>query len=79
LSTKNPINTLPIQQFIQQVKTAETSKQKEVKLPIDSAKNLSYTLGIVLARLAGDYEELLAKNNSPVDEVITVTVDGGNL
>ena len=79
MPTKDPINTHPIQQFISQVKSADASNQKEVRVDIQSAKNLSYCLGIVLARLAGDYEELLAKSSSTDEEVISISVDGGGL
>lgn len=79
MQTKDPINTFPIQQFIQQTKTADASNQKEVRLDLQSAKNLSYCLGIVLARLAGDYEDLLSKSNSNDEEVISISVDGGGL
>ena len=75
---KEPLNTSAIQQFIQKVKSADLSKQREVKLDIDSAKNLSYTLGTVLARLAGDYEGLIAKSNTNNDEVIQVNADAGS-
>ena len=30
----NPINTIPIQQFIQQVKAADLSQQREIKMDI---------------------------------------------
>jgi hypothetical protein len=36
----DPINTLPVQQFIQMVKVAEQSRQKEVRLDINTAKYL---------------------------------------
>jgi len=57
----NPINTLPIQQFIQQVKSAELSQQKEVKIDIKSAKMLAFSLGEITAKLLEDQDELLSK------------------
>jgi len=51
VSTIEPVNTVPLQQFIQQVKSAENSRAKEVKLDIAQAKNLAFTLGIVMSRL----------------------------
>ena len=57
----NPINTLPIQQFIQQVKSAELAQQKEVKIDIKSAKMLAYSLGEITAKLLEDQDELLSK------------------
>ena len=73
---KEPINTSSIEQFIKQVKAADASNSRDVKLDIDTAKNLSYTLGIVLARLNGNLEELIQKNPQE-DEVIQVQMDGG--
>ena len=65
---------MPIQQFISQVKGADAGQAKEVKLNIQQAKNLAFTLGIVMSRLNGDLEQLIAK---PKEEVINVTMDGG--
>jgi hypothetical protein len=71
------LNTIPIQQFISQVKTADSSNQREIRIPIQQAKNLAYTLGIVMSRLEGDLENLLSKSNNSSDEVIQVRMDGG--
>jgi hypothetical protein len=71
-----PLNTSPIQQYIQQVKNADLSKAREVKLDIVQAKNLAYTLGIVMARLEGDLERFV-KNNSGSNETIEISLDGG--
>jgi hypothetical protein len=78
VSTVEPLNTNPIQQFIQQVKTADASKQKEIKMNIDQAKRLAFTLGEVMTRLNGDLEQLLARKNSGADEVIQINMDGGS-
>lgn len=72
-----PINTAPLQQLIQQIKVADQSNQKEVKIDIATAKNVAYTLGIVMSRLAGDYEQLLSKKDK--EEVIQIQMDGGKL
>ena len=53
------------------------SCSKEVKIDIATAKNVAYTLGIVMSRLAGDYEQLLSKKNK--EEVIQIQMDGGKL
>jgi hypothetical protein len=73
-----PLNTNPIQQFIQQVKTADASRQQEVKMNIEQARRLAFTLGEVMARLNGDLEQLLARKNSGADEVIQINMDGGS-
>jgi hypothetical protein len=78
VSTVEPINTNPIQQFISQVKSADASNQREVKLNIDQARRLAFTLGEVMTRLNGDLEALLVKKTSGANEVISITMDGGN-
>ena len=72
------LNTIPIQQFIQQVKSADNSRAREVKLDIQQAKNLAFTLGIVMGRLNGDLEKLLL-DQPQTDEVIRIEMDGGGL
>lgn len=78
MSTVEPLNTNPIQQFISQVKGADASKQKEIKMNIDQARRLAFTLGEVMARLNGDLEQLLARKNSGADDVIQINMDGGS-
>ena len=79
MQTKDPINTTSLQQFIQQVKGADLSNQKEVRLDIKTAKQVTYALATVLARLAGDYEGLIAQKDSTQAEAIELKVDGGTL
>ena len=75
----DPLNTIPIQQFLQQVKSAENSRAKEIRIDIQQAKNLAFTLGIVMSRLHGDLEKLVLENKSNTDdEIIQVKMDGGN-
>ena len=57
--SSDPINTIAIQQFIQQVKIADASQQKEIRMDIKNAKALSFALTEVLAKLTQDYEILL--------------------
>ena len=73
---KEPINTAPLEQFLKQVKGADQSRSNEVRLDINQAKTLAFTLGIVLARLNGDLEKLIQK--TPQEEQVTeVQMDGG--
>ena len=79
MSTQNePLNTAPIQQFISQVKSADASQAKEIKLTAQQAKRLSFTLGEVMSRLNGDLEQILARKNSGADDVIQVKMDSGS-
>jgi hypothetical protein len=76
----NPINTIPIQQFIQQVKAAELSNQREIKLDIKSAKNLAFCLAEVNSKLLEDYDKLLSELRESVGTGdIKISMDGGNL
>lgn len=75
----NPINTTPIQQFIQQVKSAEISQQKEIRLDIKTAKTLALCLGEVSARLLEDYSKLLTEvQKSSDNQDINLNMDGGD-
>jgi hypothetical protein len=75
----DPLNTAPIQQFIQQVRSADASKAKEVKLDLQNAKRLAFCLGEVMSRLNGDLEELLlSQTDSQSESNIEVRLDGGS-
>ena len=73
----NDINTIAIQQFISAVKGADAKRAKELRLDIDTAKKLAFTLGEVMTRLNGDLEQLL-KQKSQQDEIIKIELDGGS-
>ena len=74
---KNDINTTPIQQFISLVKSADSSNQREIRIPIDTAKKLAFTMGETMAKLNGELESLLSKKGE-AEDVIRVNMDGGN-
>jgi len=69
---------MPIQQFLSQVKTADSTRAKEIKMSIEQARSLALTLGQVMARLNGDLEQLLQKEYSKENEVIQIQMDGGS-
>lgn len=73
----NPINTVPIQQFIQQVRAAELSQQKEIKLDIKSAKMLAFCLAEINSKLLEDYDILLQKVMQSSGQSISIQMDGG--
>lgn len=78
MPTSEPLNTIPLQQFINQVKQADAGRQKEVRLDIQQAKKLAFTLGEVMSRLEGDLESLIKESQSNNAEVIEISIDGGN-
>lgn len=73
----NPINTVPLQQYFQMVKSAELSNQREVRLDIKFAKQLSYCLGEMNAKMIQDYDQLVATLMSSTGQVTTIQMDGG--
>ena len=76
---QNQINLSPINIFTQQVKSAELSRAKEVKMTIEQARLLSLTLVDLLNKLNQNYEDLLYElKQSTNDEIVNVTMDGGN-
>lgn len=75
---QNQINQTPITQFVQQVRTAEQTQSKEVKLSIQQARSLALVLLEMQGKLLQDYETMFNELKKSVDtEVITVTMDGG--
>lgn len=76
MQTVKPLNTIPLQQFIDKVKIADNSNAIEVKIDLKEAKNLAFTLASVMSRLHGDLEKLVDQANK-TEEVVNVTMDGG--
>lgn len=72
----DPINTAPLQKFIQQTKAADAGRAKEVKMSLAEAKDLAFTLGIAISRLHGDLEKFVAENSSSGIDDIEVKIDG---
>jgi hypothetical protein len=73
----SPINTVPIQQFIQQVKAADMTQQREIKLDMKTAKALAYCLGEISAKLLEDYDTVFRRLESSTGGAVTVQMDGG--
>jgi len=79
VSTQEPLNTSAITSFIQNVKQADAGQAKEVRLTMQQAKGLAFTLGIVMSRLQGDLERFVKENTNEQDSTpIQVELDGGN-
>lgn len=72
----DPINTTYIENFIKTVKSADFTNQKQVTFDINTAKNISYSLGLVLSRLNSKLEHKLSEKPSN-DEIVQINVDGG--
>jgi hypothetical protein len=72
-----PLNTLPIENFINKARIAARSNQKNVTLSIDEASQLMDSITTVMTRLLGKLDE--AAQKAPSEEVITLNMDGGGL
>lgn len=75
---QNQINLTPFTQFIQQVRSAEASQSKEIKLSIQQARMLSLALAECMDKLNRDFETLFNElKHSQETEVISISMDGG--
>lgn len=72
-----PINTLPIELFLEKARIAKKSGQKTVNLTIDEAVLLSDSLSVAMTRLAGELDKIVQEQQSAED--IVIKMDGGSL
>lgn len=68
-----PLNTLPIEEFLNKARIAIKSNQKSITLNIKEVTDLQNSLAIVMTRLTGN----LDVSASSSAEVITIKMDGG--
>lgn len=75
---QNQINLTPITQFIQQVRSAELSQGKEVKMPLQQARLLQLAIAELMDKVNQDYQSMYAVlKGSMGNEVVNVSMDGG--
>jgi hypothetical protein len=75
---QNQINLTPITQFVQQLRTAELTQQKELKMSIQQARLLNLALAEVLEKMNRDWETLYhALKQAGDPAVVNVEMDGG--
>jgi len=70
-----PLNTLPIEMFLEKALIASKSGQKNVNLDIKDAIALRDSLATVMTRLAGKLDNQMV--TTPTEQVISVEMDGG--
>jgi hypothetical protein len=66
-----PLNTLPIEDFLNKARIAIKSNQKSLTLTVKEATDLQNSLSIVMTRLAGESPA------SQLPEVMQIKMDGG--
>jgi hypothetical protein len=69
------LNTIPIEEFLDRVRIAIKSNQKNVNLTIKEATDLQNSLSVVMTRLTGELDKISQSRSSP--DVIKVKMDGG--
>jgi hypothetical protein len=72
-----PLNTLPIEIYLEKARIARKSGQKSVNLSIDEASLLEDSLSVVMTRLAGELDKIAMSAQNSGD--ITIKMDGGSL
>jgi len=71
------LNTLPIEDFLDKARVAIKSNQKSVTLTIKEVADLQNSLSIVMTRLSGEMDKVLAAASQQSD-TISVKMDGGS-
>lgn len=72
-----PLNTLPIEMFLEKARIARKSGQKSLNLPIDEVAMLEETLAVVMTRLVGDLDTAIQAVQQ--QDTIVIQMDGGSL
>ena len=68
------LNTLPIESFLEKSRIAIRSNQKNLTLSIQEVTDLQNSLSVVMTRLTGEMDQILA---STQNTSVEVKVDGG--
>jgi hypothetical protein len=74
---QKPINTIPVQQFIQKVKAADRSQQRELRIDIKEAKELAFCLTEISSKLLEDYDRVINSLSQSTGQSVTIQMDGG--
>jgi hypothetical protein len=70
-----PLNTLPIEEFLDKARIAIKTNQKNLTLSIKEITDLQNSLSVVMTRLAGEMDQILASAAQP--NTVEVKMDGG--
>lgn len=69
-----PLNTLPIEDFLDKTRIAIKSNQKSLSLTIKEATDLQNSLAVVMTRLSGELEQLISNNK---EQSVEIKMSGG--
>lgn len=71
-----PLNTLPIEDFLNKARIAGKSNQPNLTLTLREVQALEDSLSVVMTRLAGELDAVIQNAGSSSD-VISIKMDGG--
>lgn len=69
-----PLNTIPIESFLDKVRIASKTNQSQLTLSIKEAIDLQNSLSVVMTRLSGIFDEKISTQSTPQ----SIKVNGGN-
>lgn len=69
------LNTIPIEEFLDRVRIAVKSNQKNVNLTIKEATDLQNSLSIIMTRLTGELDKIVS---SKEESQFKIKMDGGS-
>ena len=69
-----PLNTLPIESFLDKTRVAIKSNQKSITLSIKEATDLQNSLSVVMTRISGEIDQVLA--TAQANSITEVKMDG---
>lgn len=69
-----PLNTLPIEDFLDKARLAIKSNQKHITLSIKEVTDLQNSLSLVMTRLSGQLDQQATANSS---NVVSINMNGG--
>jgi hypothetical protein len=72
-----PLNTIPIEDFLNKARIAVKSNQKQVILDIKETQALHDSLAVVMTRLSGELDQLIS-SAQPASNTTQIKMDGGN-
>ena len=73
--SRNPLNTIAIENFLQAAKVAGKTNQREIKLDAKQYNDLADSIAMLLARLVELQDTRLQQ---PQEQNVSVEMDGGN-
>lgn len=71
-----PLNTLPIEDYLNKARIAVKSGQKTLVLDIKEAQSLAESLSVAMTRLAGELDQIVSSGTAE-SSVTQVKMDGG--